>query len=107
MHRTSYASWRISVAIKALRGLAYVALWLAEKIVDNSRWVLDVAIGLLEAAKFAVRIGAEAAKFIVNLGLGGLINIKKIEFDIQIYYAKSGHFSGTIIVSFLGEPMLL
>ena len=86
---------------KALRGIAYAALWLAEKIVDNSRWTLDVAKGVLEGVKWTVRIAAEAAKFIVNLGLGGLINIKKIEFDIVIGIVKPGKFSGTLVVSFL------
>ena len=92
-----------NLACKGLRGIAYAALWLAEKIVDGSRWTLDVAIGVLEAAKIAVKIGAEAAKFIVNLGLGGIINIKKIEFDVKIGLVTAGHFKGAIVVSFLGK----
>ena len=62
-----------------------------------------MATDVLEAAKVAVKIGAEAAKFIVNLGLGGIINIKKIEFDVKIGLVTEGHFKGAIVVSFLGK----
>ena len=60
-----------------------------------------MAKGVLEGVKQTVRAGAEAAKFVVRLGLGGIINIKKIEFDVKIGLVESGHFSGTIVVSFL------
>ena len=90
-----------NVGCKALRGIAYAALWVAEKIVDGSRWTLELAKGVLDAVMWTVRIAAEAAKFIVRLGLGGIISIKKIEFDVKIGIAKSGYFSGSIVVSFL------
>ena len=45
----------------------------------------------------------DAARFIVQLGLGGMINIKKIELDILIGLVSDGHFMGKIVVSFLGE----
>ncbi|XP_065839709.1 uncharacterized protein [Oscarella lobularis] len=105
----NYCCWRApniicevaNLGCKALRGIAYAALWLAEKIVDSSRWTLELAKGVLDAVKWTVRIAAEAAKFIVRLGLGGIISIKKIEFDVKIGIAKSGYFSGSIVVSFL------
>lgn len=111
-----------NLACKALRGIAYVALELAKKIVDGSRWTLDVAkgflkaaevivdnnrwpldaaIGILEGVKFTVHAGLEAAKFIVRLGLGGIISIRKIEFDVKIGLVTEGHFMGSIQISFL------
>jgi hypothetical protein len=85
--------WTLDVANAALKG--------AEAVVDNSRWPLDVAINFLEGVKVAVKAGAEAAKFIVNLGLGGLIDIRLIEFDINIGLVSSGNFMGRLEVSFL------
>ena len=37
-----------------------------------------------------------------SLGLGGLIDIQKLKFDVQLSVAKSGKFSGSITVRFLG-----
>ena len=85
--------WTLDVAKAALKA--------AEIIVDNNRWPLDVAIGFLEGIKKTVKVGAEAAKFITDLTLGGLIDIRRIEFDVQIGLVSASRFSGTIEVSFL------
>lgn len=124
--------WRVSnpicevanFACKAVRAIAYVALELAKKIVDGSRWTvqlakhvlegvkkvvdksratLEVAKGALVVVQHTVRYGLEAAKWIVRLGLGGLINIRKIEFEVKIGLVSSGHFRGSIEISLLGR----
>ena len=114
-----------NLACTALRKVSYAALWIAEKVVDNSRWTLDVAkaalraaeaivdnsrwpltvaINILEGVKATVKAGADAAKFIINLGLGGLIDIRLIEFDVNIGLVSSGHFRDRLEISFLRRP---
>lgn len=83
--------------------LAKVALSAAQEIVDNLRFPLDIANGILEAIKLTVKAGAAAAEAITKLALGGLIHIRKIEFDVQIGVVQGGSFSGKIEVSFLGS----
>jgi hypothetical protein len=111
-----------NLGCKALRAIAFAALELAKKVVDGSRWTLDVAkgvlkaaevivdnnrwpldaaIGILEGVKWTVSAATEAAKFIVRLGLGGIIGLRKIEFDVKIGLVSEGHFMGNIEVSFL------
>ncbi len=110
------------MACEALRKTAYVALKAAEKFVDANRWPLtvaktalsaaqgvvnvartplDAAKKFLEGVKVAVRLGANAASAIARYSLGGLIRIRRITFDVQIGAVASGHFSGSIEVSFL------
>ncbi len=114
-----------NLACKALRKTAYAALWAAEKVVENSRWPLNLAKNALEVAKKIVdknrwpltaaknilegvketmKVGASAATAIARFALGGLINIRKITFDVKIDVVKSGHFRGSIEVSFLKQP---
>ena len=86
---------------RVLRGIAYAALWVAEKLVRAATAALDVAKAILEGVKIAVKAGADAAAAIIRFTLGGLINIFLIEFDIKIGLVSSGHFRGRIEVSFL------
>ena len=77
------------------------ALKTAQVVVDKNRWPLDAAKGVLEGVKYTVKAGAAAAKFIVSAGLGGLIDIKKLTFDVKIGLVSSGHVAGSATVSFL------
>lgn len=113
-----------NLGCKGLRALAYAALELAKRIVDKSRWTLDLARAVLKGAekfvdksrwpltlaknfleglKVTVRAGLDAAKWIVNLGLGGVFSIVKMEFDIKIALVESGHFNGNLEVRILGK----
>lgn len=113
-----------NLGCKGLRAVAYAALELAKKVVDESRWTLDVAKGALRAAesivndnrwpldvakgileeiKVTVKAGIDSAKAIVNLGLGGVFGIRKIEFDIMIGLVQEGHFNGNLEVTILGK----
>jgi hypothetical protein len=73
----------------------------AEKIVDNNRWPLNAARGVLEGVKQTVKVGTTAAKFIADLTLGGLISIRRIQFDVKIGLISKGSFGDTIEVSYL------
>lgn len=113
----------INLGCKGLRALAYVALELAKKVVDGSRWTLDLARGALRFAEGVVdgsrssldiaiaflgdlqvtaSAALDAADWIAKFALGGVINIRLIEFDIEIGLVSSGHFMGRLEVSFLG-----
>ena len=101
----------------ALRKTLELALRAAAAIVDQSRVVLDAAILALEVAKGAVnaaklpfdaavaaleavkqtyRVGVEAANQIARFGLGGIVNLKEITFDVSLGEAAGGSFRGSV-----------
>ena len=84
--------------------LAKRTLETAEHIINISRSPLNVTIRFLEGVKIIVKGGLEAAKSIVRLGLGGIISIRKIKFDVKIGLVSEGHFNGSLEVSFLKKP---
>ena len=113
-----------NLGCKGLRAIAYAALEFVKRVVDSSRWTLDfaravlrsaefvvdssrftldVAKGVLEGVKFAANAGLQAAKAIVNFGLGGVFSIRKIEFDIKIGLVQSGHFNGNVELTILNK----
>lgn len=114
-----------NAACYALKEPLQAALQVAEVVVDQSRHVLDVANAALEAAKVQAVIakgvldgvvatlegvkqtfhtGLEAANVIASVGLGGVINIEKLEFDVLLSAAATGYFSGSVTASFGGQP---
>eukprot|EP00118_Oscarella_pearsei_P003468 m.14405 g.14405 ORF g.14405 m.14405 type:complete len:651 (+) comp25740_c0_seq1:1-1953(+) len=90
-----------NVACKAVRGVAYVALWAAEKALNVARAPFVAARAFLEVVKQAVKLGAQAASWIISHALTGLISIKRIWFDVSVTAVKGGSFGGGIRVSFL------
>ena len=101
----------------AIRETATLALRAVEVLVDQSRRVLDVAIAALEVAKGAVnfaklpfdaavaaleavkqtyRVGVEAGNQIARFGLGGVVNLKEITFDVSLSAAAGGSFGGSV-----------
>ena len=101
----------------AIRETASLVLRAAEALVDQSRHVLDVAIAALEVAKGIVnaaelpfdaavaalevvrqtyRVGVEAGNQIARFGLGGVVNLKEITFDVLLSAAAEGSFGGSV-----------
>ena len=64
----------------------------------NFRITLDAAIYALEAAKYVHRAGFAVAEAMLTFGLDGLINIRKLSFDVRLAVAEGGHFRGEIDV---------
>ena len=64
----------------------------------NFRIILDAAIYALKVAKYVHRAGLAVAEAIITFGLDGLINIKKISFDVPLAVAEGGSFRGEIDV---------
>lgn len=86
--------------------VAKAALKLAEQIVDKSRWTLTVSKGVLKGVQYTVHGALEAAKWIVRFALGGIIRIRKIEFDIKIGLLSEGHFKGMLELSILSKAFV-
>ena len=110
----------------ALRETGLLALKAAEEAVDNSRWTLDVAKGVLERAKGAVsaanhtldvanfaleaakqtyKVGAAAANAIAQFALKDLFNIKEMTFDVSLRVANGGSFSVGVKVRIFGNDV--
>ena len=108
----------------ALREVGLLALKVAQEIVDNSRWTLDVAIGVLEGAKGVVnaakhtldlaiyaleaakqtyKVGAAAANAVIQFALRDLFNIKEMTFDVSLSAANGGEFSVGVKARILGN----
>ncbi len=111
-------------ACYALKASLEQPLHQAQTLVDHSRHALDVVIAVLEAAKLqatvakglfdvvvteleiiklASRVGIEAENVIVSVGLGGAINIEKLEFDALLSTASTGAFTGSLTACFVGQ----
>ena len=98
----------------AIQETATVALRAAEALVNKSRRVLDVAIAALEVAKGVVndaklpfdtvletikqtyRVGVEAANQIARFGLGGVVDITEITFNVSLSAVAGGSFGGSV-----------
>jgi hypothetical protein len=85
----------------AAKGTALESLDAAQASVNAAKKSLNSANAILASTKKAYKAGSDAAAAIARMGLGGLINIEKIEFDVEIAMASTGRFSGTIKASFL------
>ena len=64
----------------------------------NFRITLDAAIYALEGAKYVQRAGLAVSEAIISFGLGGLINIRKLSFDVRLAVAEGGSFKGEMDV---------
>lgn len=112
-----------NAACEALREPIRLALRGAEALIDSTRQSLQVAnaaiSGLQQAvneAERGVRVaqeavnvvetnyaaGLQAAGLISRLGLGGLISIQEISFDVDLATAADGSFSGSVTAAFAG-----
>ena len=112
-------------ACKVLKGILRGLIWIAEKIVQASKVTLHIANGVLylargvvaaakhslniviaalEVVKRLYKIGIEAAILILKFGLGGIIEIRELYFNVGLGGAVSGEFSGRIKISFFGQP---
>ena len=111
------------VACIGLKEPLKAALTVAERVVDESRGVLDAAKAALiplqaavdaarvlvdgaeaalEGVKQAFAVGLQAANAIANFGLNGLISIREISFNANLDVAAGGSFSGSVRAVFAG-----
>ena len=111
-----------------MRATLTAALRVAERAVDESRHVLDVAILALELAKGAFNaaklpfdaavaalevvkqtysVGVEAINKIAEFGLGEIVNIKGITFDVSLSAAATGSFSVSVSARLAGNDVNL
>ena len=86
------------LAEEAIHGLAVI--------VDNSRFVLDAAKGILTAVEATVSVGLAALEAASNFFLTGIINIKAIGFDVQLSAFSHGSISAYVEASFFGSEVV-
>ena len=67
---------------------------------------VDAAEQALEGVKAAFAVGLQAADAIANVGLNGLISIKKISFSANLDVAAGGSFSGSVRAKFAGAARI-
>ena len=72
-------------------------------VVDESRLVLDAAIGFLEVRKQILAVGLAASEAITKFLLNEIIDIREIGFDVQLAQFSHGEISAYIDVRFFGR----
>ena len=75
-------------------------------VVDETRFVLDAANAALEALKQTLAVGVAALEAITEFLLTGLIDIRRMGFDVAISAFSQGSISVSIDASFLGEDLV-
>ena len=114
-----------NAACRVLKGVLRALLWIAEKVVQASKVTLhiangalyvargvvavakhslNIAIAALEVVKRLYKLGIEATLLILKFGLGGIIDIRELYFNVGLGGAASGEFSNYIKISFFGKP---
>lgn len=58
--------------------------------------------GILEGVKVTVKAGLDAANALASLGLGGIVDITYVYFDVDLSVADGGAFACEIHASFFG-----
>ena len=93
-----------------LKKIAIGALEAAKIVVDKSRVTLDIANGVLEGAKgvvtatkFTVKAGLEAGAAIAKFGLGGMVDVRKASFDVELSVANGRYFECSVTVQFMDQ----
>ena len=86
------------LAEEAIHGLAVI--------VDNSRFVLDAAKGILTAVEATVSVGLAALEAASKFFLTGIINIEAIGFDVQLSAFSHGSISAYVEASFFGSEVV-
>ena len=86
---------------------AILALEVAKGAVNAAKLPFDAAVAALEVVKQTYRVGAEAANQIARLGLGGIVNLKEIGFDVSLSAAAGGSFAGSVRGCLVGNNVEL
>ena len=86
---------------KHLVDVAQAAVWVAEKVVDNNRWPLDIAIGVLDGARATVK----ASSISVDI-VKGLLEVAKVAVDKSRWDANNYFFSDTSSVWYNVYPSI-
>ena len=87
--------WTLDVAKGVLSG--------AQGIVKTARGVLDIAIEALEVVKKAYRVGVNAISAITSFGLTKIINISEIYFKVKLGDAEGGEFQCRVKGVLMGQ----
>ena len=95
---------KIVQASKVTLHIANGALYIARGVVAAAKHSLNIVIAALEVVKQLYKIGIEAAILILKFGLGGIIDIRELYFNVGLGGAATGEFSGRIQISFFGQP---
>ncbi|XP_078621643.1 uncharacterized protein LOC144887947 isoform X2 [Branchiostoma floridae x Branchiostoma japonicum] len=112
-------------AAKHALDLAQLAVTGAQEVVDSSRITLHAANGFLEGKKIVVHescnvgvtvaegtlaatkevhsFGIKVAEMVVEVGMGGVLNVHEVGFSVTVAEAETGSFHGWINVSFFGN----
>lgn len=83
--------------------IAKVTFDVAKAAVNQAKYTLDAAVAALEVVQHTYRIGVEAATLISSIGLGNMISIEKLEFEVSLSTAATGAFSGSVTACFAGQ----
>ncbi len=96
----------LTVAEKVARGAAIflnaakAGLSLAQRTVRSAKSVVNGAKQFLRSVNKINKFGIKAAKWITKFSSVGLINIRRIYFDLSLRLVKGGHFAAKIDVTF-------
>jgi len=71
---------------------------------ETTKLVLEGADGTLEALKQGIGAAADVGTFIVEAGLGGLLDIRRIHFETAVSASKGGIFDLQIELVFMEQP---
>ena len=66
---------------------------------------LHVAVGALEAIKYAHRFGVKVGKAIARFTLGGILDVNSITFDVRLAAANTGQFAGSMKARIVGKNL--
>ena len=62
----------------------------------SAKRVFNTAVAKFEMVKKAYRVGIEATKQIARFGLGGIVSLKEITFDVSLSEAAHGNFACSV-----------
>jgi len=79
--------------------VARVAYWQAKIVLEPAKLVLMGANGVLEGVKQTMRAGLDAVAAIASLGLGGIIDVRKASFEVELSVADGGAFQAELEIS--------
>lgn len=108
MKRTIQGSiWVVQRTVRAssrVLSLAKVASRVARAAISSVRYIFYGFQRALQTVKRLYRLGVQAFTAIVNFGLGGIINIREVSFNVALGAAMDGKFTARIRISFFGRP---
>ncbi len=74
---------------------------------ETANGALEIAKFGLEGVKQSVGAMAEVGQYIVDFGLGGLLDIREASFEGSLTATNGGHVTLAMTLSFMGDPHTL